>query len=86
MTVRIWSHFVDGVWEGDVPSHYFSDVTNKLDMCEIVFRLFNCVDEEDVARLDLWGYTLPSLSVDDRVTIDGQTWQVAGLGFTEVTA
>jgi hypothetical protein len=63
------------VWTGDVP---------VMDLGH-VFRFFNRVDEADADRLEALGYRLPSLSVDDLVTIGGTTWKVAPCGFEEVS-
>ena len=53
---------------------------------EAIFRAFNRVEMEDGARLEEIGYRLPSLSVDDEVTLpDGTVYRVASFGFEEVT-
>ena len=48
---------------------------------ERVFRLFNRVSEEDARRLERIGYRLPSLSVGDRVVLNGEAWVCAPVGF-----
>lgn len=52
---------------------------------EEIFRQFNRVDEADVERLTGLGYRLPSLSVGDTVALEGRVYEVAGMGFKEVT-
>jgi hypothetical protein len=66
-------------WEGDIP---LPEGRSRL---EAIFRFFNRVDDADVGRLDSLGYFLPSLSVGDQVALDGRTYEVEGVGFTEVT-
>jgi hypothetical protein len=67
-----------GVWQGqlDLPG-------NDQEALEQVWRLFNRVETEDVERLEEWGYRLPSLSVGDRVTLDGKDYWVNDLGWVE---
>jgi hypothetical protein len=68
-------------WEGALPLE--SRTTEG--QLEEVFRLFNRVTEEDVTRLHRMGYTLPSLSVGDTVTINGdQRYRVAPVGWEEL--
>lgn len=81
MNVQVWSHFRDESWTGDVPD----DLLPADGVNEALFRLFNRDDEDDVERLEAWGYRLPSLSVDDTVTWAGRTFRVAGIGFEEVS-
>lgn len=64
-------------WEGDVA---------RMSLEEI-FRFFNRVEFADGERLEEIGYDLPSLSVGDIVTIDGdEQWRVAPVGFERVDA
>jgi hypothetical protein len=67
-------------WQGQVPLGSRT-VEGKL---EEVFRLFNRITEDDVTRLHRMGYTLPSLSVGDTVTIYGRRFRVAPVGWEEV--
>lgn len=64
------------VFEGDVP---------EMDL-EGIFRFFNRVTEDDGERLERLGYLMPSLSVDDLVTMNGETFRVAPVGFEQVVA
>jgi hypothetical protein len=84
MKVTVWSHFRDETWEGDMPE--LQPLGSEQETNEHLFRYFNRVDELDGRRLERIGYRLPSLSVGDRVTWKGRTWEVAGIGFQEVTA
>lgn len=77
MKLTIWSHFEGKTWTGEIPGT-FED--GSLD---VIFRLFNRVEEGDAERLEAWGYTLPSLSVGDRVTVAGQRFVVMPIGFEE---
>lgn len=80
VNVQVWSHFRDESWEGEVPDELLpADAVN-----EALFRLLNRVDEGDVARLEAWGYRLPSLSVGDTVTWEGRVFRVAAIGFDEI--
>lgn len=81
MHVKIWSHFRDETWEGDVN---ITPGRTQTKMLEHIFRYFNRVDENDGQRLERVGYNLPSLSVDDTVTVEGMTWRVAVTGFESV--
>jgi hypothetical protein len=72
--IIIESHWRDERWEGDV------DVPGENPL-EAIFRLFNRVDDGDHERMAAIGYTLPSLSVNDHVTIDGQRWRCAPAGW-----
>ena len=81
-------------WSGDVELSRSRSAEENL---EIVYRLFNRVDEGDHAKMAALGYMLPSLSMGDFVTLhldamgpkgpitEPRTWQVASVGFTEVT-
>lgn len=51
---------------------------------ESCYRFFNRVDRDDERRLQRLGYRLPSLSVGDRVTLDGKCYEVEPMGFQEV--
>jgi hypothetical protein len=63
----------DPTWSGEVP---------ELRDAEDIFRFFNRVDDADCERLEASGYTLPSLSVGDVVTMpDGRLMAVASAGF-----
>lgn len=84
MNVKIWSHFKDETWEGEVPDPELEH--SEAAVLEYLFRFFNRVDEGDAVRLELLGYRLPSLSVDDTVTTGGRTFRVAMMGFDEVFA
>lgn len=53
---------------------------------ERIFRLFNRVDDADCRRLDGAGYKLPSLSMGDVVTMEGQHWLCAGVGWKRISA
>lgn len=78
--VKITSAFTNESWEGEVDLHLrwrTSDPTRL----EQIFRLFNRVDEADSERLERMGYTLPSLSVGDRVELDDEVWYVHPIGF-----
>jgi hypothetical protein len=81
------------IWEGEVDLapfattvSYSTGETRELPLPEAAFRFFNRVEEADVKRLEEIGYDLPSLSVGDFVEIDGRTWEVAPVGFEEMTA
>jgi hypothetical protein len=63
------------LWMRDIPF----DIT-----LDNVFRFFNRVEYSDADRLDAIGYNLPSLSVDDLVTIGSDTYKVASCGFEKV--
>lgn len=72
-----------GEWSGEVP---FSPNQDSEALLEQIFRYFNRVDQEDCDRLESIGYTLPSLSVGDEVTlhfniIGDEVWKVANVGF-----
>lgn len=82
MKVTIYSHFEGKTWTGNVPNG--SESHSKVN--EQLFRLFNRVDSVDVARLEEWGYDLPSLSVGDRVEHHGLIWQVEPVGFELVSS
>jgi hypothetical protein len=62
---------------------------NPEDALEIVYRFLNRVDEGDHERMAEVGYTLPSLSMGDFVTLHlpdyPRTWRVASVGFEPVT-
>lgn len=49
-----------------------------------IFRMFNRVDEEDVAFLEKIGYDLPSLSVGDLIVYEGKAFRVMVNGFKTV--
>lgn len=51
---------------------------------DVIFRRFNRVTEEDCYWLGEVGYRLPSLSVGDRVTLAGKTWECRPAGWAEV--
>lgn len=58
--------FHTDVWEGPVDLVPSDTVTGLL---EQLFRLFNRVESGDELRLSGWGYRLPSLSVNDTVSL-----------------
>jgi hypothetical protein len=82
--VKITSVFTGDTWQGevDLPRVPAERASENL---ELLFRLFNRVDERDTTRLDDIGYTLPSMSVGDRVEVDGVAWRVEPLGFERET-
>jgi hypothetical protein len=88
MRLKIYSHFKDQVWEGEVPEldsiEEYDEVERDAVINERVFRLFNRVDDEDNERLEAWGYRLPSLSVGDVIEYDGQAWKVDDFGFQRI--
>jgi hypothetical protein len=49
-----------------------------------IFRMFNRVDEEDVAYLEKIGYDLPSLSIGDVIVYEEKAYIVKTTGFKEV--
>jgi hypothetical protein len=75
----IESHWRGEVWEGDVVLPTTGESVEHV--LEVVFRLFNRVDEGDGEKLAAIGYTLPSLSVGDHVTVFGQRWHCAPVGW-----
>lgn len=84
MRVSIWSSFAGRTWEGEVGDDLLLPLEEKdASINEALFRLFNRVDPEDGARLEDWGYRLPSLSVGDRLTYGGRTFIVMPVGFHE---
>lgn len=97
MQVRIVSLFAlmdpqdrKRIWEGEVPVE-FPQSKDCSDELEDIFRIFNRVDDEDVVQLAKMGYSLPSLSVGDLVTLvpkdrqqHARMFRVEGLGFKEV--
>lgn len=84
MKVTIHSHFKDQLWQGDVPDELVDGWAEAGNANERLFRLFNRVDEGDAARLEAWGYRLPSLSVGDSVGYGGRAFRVEPVGFAEV--
>lgn len=62
-------------WEGEL---------DDLRDLEDAFRYFNRVDDADCERLERIGYCLPSLSVGDIVTVDGNPHVVASVGFKPI--
>lgn len=58
--------------------------TEPEDRLELIFRLFNRVDDSDCERLEKWGYKLPSLSTGDSVTMEGKTYRCESMGWQEV--
>lgn len=64
------------VWSGEL---------DDLRDLEDAFRYFNRVDEADCERLERIGYKLPSLSVGDIVTVDGNHHVVASMGFAPIS-
>jgi hypothetical protein len=81
LDVQIESHWRDERWSGRIPLP-----TNGTGKLEHIFRFFNRVDEEDGPRLSAIGYTLPSLSVEDVVVVDGERWLCAPVGWERVDA
>lgn len=80
-TITIWSHWENKTWEGDLDDLAGLTVREALDY---IFRYFSRVDDDDHHWLLALGYDLPSLSVDDIVTIDGVSWRCAGVGWERV--
>lgn len=75
--VHIWTHWHGEEWSGEVEV----PDTHRRDQLEFLFRYFNRVEGDDDARLADIGYGLPSLSMGDVVTIDGERWTCAALGW-----
>jgi hypothetical protein len=74
----IESLLAEDAWRGEV------DLPDEdPEALERVWRLFNRVEPEDSERLEKWGYRLPSLSIGDRVQIDGKDYWVNDLGWVE---
>jgi hypothetical protein len=72
-------------WQGAYPS-----TLDGIEDLEDVFRYFNVVTADDVARLGLAGYDLPSLSANDLVGIirhDGRVdwYMCVGHGWSGIT-
>jgi hypothetical protein len=67
-------------WSGDVNLNGQTSDS----VLEHIFRLFNRVSDEDASRLAKWDYKLPSLSVGDIVTMEGNHYLVCGMGFKKV--
>lgn len=84
MRIVVRSQWRGETWEGDVPDALLPP-TESGGLNERLFRLFNRVDAADNARLEAWGYRLPSLSVGDVVEYEGEAWRVAIVGFDQVT-
>lgn len=85
MNVRIWSHFVDETWSGEIDEPLLDPLVYPEDnINETLFRLFNRVEAGDGLRLEALDYRLPSLSVGDRIEWDGRAYAVAALGFVAV--
>jgi len=78
ITSKINAHrnFIDGENVNWTWSNWDIDFT-----WDNVFRAFNRVTQADCETLDRLGYDLPSLSVGDIVTLNGETKQVTGNGF-----
>ena len=70
-------------WEGTIRVPEGASASAILD---IVFRLFNRVDDDDVQRLRYIGYNLPSLTAGDLVTFAGNTWRCASVGWEMLDA
>lgn len=90
MIVKIESHWaeVGNRADGrDDPTTWEGEVELKPDtphfQLEQVFRLFNRVEQADVQRLRDIGYTLPSLSTGDHVTLDGVRWRCCAVGWKQ---
>lgn len=81
-------------WRGECPVGHSG---HNLETLERIYRFFNRVDEGDHEAMEAVGYTMPSLSMGDFVTLhlheNGPkgpverpfTWRVASVGFEEVT-
>jgi hypothetical protein len=81
--VKIISRWADAeegptTWEGEIP------LPTDRSRLEAIFRFFNRVEDADADRLATIGYRLPSLSVADKIVLDGRTYEVDAVGFTEV--
>jgi len=74
--VVVESHWRDERWEGEIPGPPPGQTT-----LEYLFRFFIVVDEGDREKLLSIGYTLPSLSVDDHVTVFGKRWRCENTGW-----
>lgn len=93
MQVEIFSFMAAAVggrevtWRGTV---FFDQIgcnesSSEQEILNGLWRFFNRVDGEDAEILDKIGYELPSLSVGDFITWDGNTYRVAGRGFDKIT-
>ena len=81
-------------WRGEFPVGHSGHDGETL---ERIFRFLNRVEDGDHERMEAVGYTMPSLSVGDYVTLHldepgplgpiprPQTWRVASVGFEKVT-
>jgi hypothetical protein len=94
--ITIYSHFADcpewrmertaqnlstdPTWTGDI----HTSSRKHTEALEQIFRLFNRVNDADCERLMATGYTLPSLSAGDIVTIDNEPYLCANIGWIAV--
>jgi hypothetical protein len=79
MYVTVWSHWEGKQWAGEVP-----DPPAGQDVLSYIWRFFNRVDDGDHERLMALDYTLPSLSVNDVVEVDGVRATVLLMGWDVV--
>lgn len=89
MQIEIYSKMADTpeyrIETGGRPATWQGELDDLRDL-EDAFRYFNRVDEADCERLERIGYKLPSLSVGDIVTVDGNPHVVASMGFAPISA
>lgn len=90
-TITIYSHWADNQeWrdqrakDGLSTDPTWTGEVNTTDLDEI-WRLFNRVSTEDNKRLRDMGYTLPSLSMGDVITINGEHHALGAIGFGPMT-
>ena|SRR5437763_7263472 len=80
-------------WSGEVEVNM--NLSDEV-ILDLIYRMFNRVDEADLDRMEALGYELPSLSMGDFVTLHGgaahtwgeehpRTYQVAAIGFALLT-
>ena len=79
--LEIESIFTGEKWQGsqDLPA-------DDSEALNIISRSFSRVDEADCDRLEEIGYRLPSISVGDRVRIDGRDYWADTIGWTDTWA
>lgn len=71
-----------GNWDGTVGLAPGTDE----ELLEQLFRMFNRVDPGDHEEMAARGYHLPSLSVGDRVKLDGREYRCEPMGWKAVTS
>lgn len=83
--VTVWSAFAAAAIERGAGKYKAPDWSGDVDVAnpDDAWRFFNRIDRADSQRLAGVGYTLPSLSVGDLLTIDGTTYLCRPLGFSE---